>query len=427
MADEEPEERTKLFIGGVNWSTNEEMFKDFFSQFGPVVESIIMRERDGKSRGFGFVVFFKRSSAEKVMASQLELDGRPLDCKFAVPKGETPGFAGRQGGANVGRICKIFVGGIHLDASQEDLRSYFSSYGVVAETTIMQDHMSQKSRGFGFVTFDSANAVDAVIQDNDKHILMDKKMDCKVATPRPERFPGGRGGWRGDDWRSSPGGWNGPPQGGWNGPPQGGWNGPPQGGWNGPPQGGWNGPPRGGWNGPPQGGWNGPPHGGNGNRGGDGGHGYQGGYSGYQGGRGGGGYSGPAYRGGYSGGAQDDGYRGGGPGGYSNYPPAQAPQAQTPQAPAAEGYYDQSGYQAGVQSQYPAATSSWDATATPVSTGAVGYAAGASSSYNAYPAADATYSQGSYPPVAQGGGNYDPYRAPPSAPEQRFQPYSSRR
>lgn len=47
----------------------------------------------------------------------------------------------------------------------DDLRDHFSSYGNVVEHQIMVDHSTGRSRGFGFVTFESEDSVERVISE----------------------------------------------------------------------------------------------------------------------------------------------------------------------------------------------------------------------------------------------------------------------
>jgi len=68
---------TKLFVGGLAWTTTEEALKDFFAQAGTGVEAKIVTDKySGKSRGFGFV---EMSSAEEVEKAKAELNGKELD------------------------------------------------------------------------------------------------------------------------------------------------------------------------------------------------------------------------------------------------------------------------------------------------------------------------------------------------------------
>merc|ERR1719506_1721713 len=49
---------------------------------------------------------------------------------------------------------KVFVGGLNPTTTTEDLRAYFSEYGVVTDSCVITDSSSKASRGFGFVEFE---------------------------------------------------------------------------------------------------------------------------------------------------------------------------------------------------------------------------------------------------------------------------------
>jgi len=57
-------------------------------------------------------------------------------------------------------VKKVFVGGIGQDTRDEHLREYFSRYGIVQTASVMTDKVTGNSRGFGFVVFESPEAVD---------------------------------------------------------------------------------------------------------------------------------------------------------------------------------------------------------------------------------------------------------------------------
>jgi len=172
----------KIFVGGLSWDTSDDSFKTYFKQFGVVEEAIVMRDRmTGTSRGFGFVTFKDTASMDAVLGSTtpLELDGRPVDCKSAVPKEEI-----QKTGQ---RTKKIFVGGLSPDTTESEFSNYFSKFGTVTEAIIMMDHDSKRSRGFGFITYDSEDSVEDVMrmQDSGKpHSLTDKVVECKKAVPK---------------------------------------------------------------------------------------------------------------------------------------------------------------------------------------------------------------------------------------------------
>ncbi|XP_071710782.1 uncharacterized protein [Rutidosis leptorrhynchoides] len=169
----------KLFVGGIAWETSEEAFSNYFSNYGEITDSVIMMDKiTGRPRGFGFVTFADPSDADKVLAQDHVIDGRPVEVKRTVPRDDA------QGGRGVLRTKKIFVGGIPLTLSEDEMREYFSNYGEVIEHQIMLDHVTGRSRGFGFVTFDSEEAVDKIFHDGQIHELGGKQVEVKRAEPK---------------------------------------------------------------------------------------------------------------------------------------------------------------------------------------------------------------------------------------------------
>ncbi|CAH1244631.1 CIRBP [Branchiostoma lanceolatum] len=57
---------------------------------------------------------------------------------------------------------KLFVGGLSWDTTSDGLESTFSEYGEITDCKVITDRETNRSRGFGFVTFandgDAANA-----------------------------------------------------------------------------------------------------------------------------------------------------------------------------------------------------------------------------------------------------------------------------
>ncbi|KAI0301887.1 hypothetical protein B0F90DRAFT_1716145 [Multifurca ochricompacta] len=74
---QEHQRATKLFIGGLAGSVTSESMRDFFSQFGKVVDSTVMLDREtGRSKGFGFVSFEDTDVTPFLGFGNLEIDGK---------------------------------------------------------------------------------------------------------------------------------------------------------------------------------------------------------------------------------------------------------------------------------------------------------------------------------------------------------------
>jgi RNA recognition motif-containing protein len=52
---------------------------------------------------------------------------------------------------------KLFVGGISWNLSWQDLKDAFKEYGEVVHAKIIMDRETGKSRGFGFVEFETVD------------------------------------------------------------------------------------------------------------------------------------------------------------------------------------------------------------------------------------------------------------------------------
>ncbi len=94
---------TKLYVGGLPYSSTEDSLRNHFAQAGEVVSaSIIMDKMTGRSRGFGFVEMAEADGAQKAveMFDGKDFEGRTLTVNEARPKEDRPrrSFGGDRGG-----------------------------------------------------------------------------------------------------------------------------------------------------------------------------------------------------------------------------------------------------------------------------------------------------------------------------------------
>ncbi|XP_050979230.1 DAZ-associated protein 1 isoform X1 [Labeo rohita] len=202
----------KLFVGGLDWSTTQETLRNYFSQYGEVVDCVIMKDKStNQSRGFGFVKFKDPNCVRTVLDTKPHnLDGRNIDPKPCTPRGMQPektrakdGWKGSKSDSNKSK--KIFVGGIPHNCGEAELRDYFNRFGVVTEVVMIYDAEKQRPRavlsqhpaalltfgrwlGFGFITFEAEQSVDQAVNMH-FHDIMGKKVEVKKAEPRDSKAP----------------------------------------------------------------------------------------------------------------------------------------------------------------------------------------------------------------------------------------------
>jgi RNA recognition motif-containing protein len=72
---------TKLFVGSLPWSVNDQKLKETFEQHGSVLTAKVVLDRDTqRSRGFGFVEMENSTDASKAIKAlnESEIDGRNI-------------------------------------------------------------------------------------------------------------------------------------------------------------------------------------------------------------------------------------------------------------------------------------------------------------------------------------------------------------
>ena len=65
---DEQEKTSKIFVGGVSQEATEADFREYFTQFGRVLDATLMMDKDtGRPRGFGFVTFDSEGAVENAL------------------------------------------------------------------------------------------------------------------------------------------------------------------------------------------------------------------------------------------------------------------------------------------------------------------------------------------------------------------------
>jgi RNA recognition motif-containing protein len=90
---------------------------------------------------------------------------------------------------------KLFVGNLSFNTTENALNDAFAAFGTVTETNLMMDRMTNRPRGFGFVTMSSPEEAQKAIDGMNGKELDGRALTVNIARPREER-PGGGGGRR---------------------------------------------------------------------------------------------------------------------------------------------------------------------------------------------------------------------------------------
>mmetsp|Transcript_4910 Transcript_4910/g.12467 ORF Transcript_4910/g.12467 Transcript_4910/m.12467 type:complete len:622 (+) Transcript_4910:249-2114(+) len=171
-----PSTFNNVYVKNVHESVLEDKLREVFEKYGALTSVVVMKDAEGKSKGFGFVCFEDTDAASKAVE---ELDGftieeKPwvvcraqkkaereaeLKAKFDAERRER---MEKMAGAN------LYIKNLEDTTDDAKLRDLFAEYGTITSCRVMRD-TSGASRGSAFVAFSSADeATRAVTEMNGK-------------------------------------------------------------------------------------------------------------------------------------------------------------------------------------------------------------------------------------------------------------------
>jgi RNA recognition motif-containing protein len=82
---------------------------------------------------------------------------------------------------------KLFVGNIDWGTTDEDLQKLFSQHGEIEEAIIIKDKFSNRSKGFGFVTFVNDEDAEKAVAELNEYELNGRNLVVNEARPPKPR------------------------------------------------------------------------------------------------------------------------------------------------------------------------------------------------------------------------------------------------
>lgn len=176
----------KLYVGNLSFDTTAETLRDWFGQFGSVIDVYIPFDQTrGMSRGYAFVTLDKDDAEKAIEGSNgQELEGRVLTVNESLPRGQKAPRKPRVEGT------KLYVGNLSFDTTEEDLRYLFEEFGDIIDCYMPEDRETGRSRGFAFVTMENDAALRAA-DETDGCEMDGRILRVNEAQPKGNSYSGG--------------------------------------------------------------------------------------------------------------------------------------------------------------------------------------------------------------------------------------------
>ncbi|CAN6465145.1 unnamed protein product [Victoria cruziana] len=162
----------RLYVGNLPYSITSPRLSEIFGEAGKVVAAEVVCERtpERRSRGFGFVTMASTEEANEAikMFNGSQLGGRTMKVNFPeIPRGGERAVVGprirRSSRAFVDTPYKIYAGNLAWTLTSDGLRSAFEAQSGLVGAKVVYERDSGKSRGFGFVSFQSREDAESAL------------------------------------------------------------------------------------------------------------------------------------------------------------------------------------------------------------------------------------------------------------------------
>ncbi|KAL2939363.1 Polyadenylate-binding protein 2 [Bienertia sinuspersici] len=185
---------TNVYVKNLPETTTDDDMNKIFGQYGKISSAVVMRDVDGKSKGFGFVNFENADDAAKAVEA---LNGQMIDGKEwyvgkAQKKAEREAELKHQFDQSMKEVVdqyqgkNLYIKNLDDTIDDEKLKEIFSQFGTVTSCKIMRDP-SGVSKGSGFVAFSSAEEASRALSEMSGKIIVSKPLYVALAQRKEDR------------------------------------------------------------------------------------------------------------------------------------------------------------------------------------------------------------------------------------------------
>ncbi|CAF1706198.1 hypothetical protein Bca4012_005032 [Brassica carinata] len=185
---------TNVYVKNLAESTTDEDLKSAFGEFGEITSAVVMRDGDGKSKGFGFVNFEDAGDAAKAVEG---LNGKTFgDKEWYVGRAQKKSERESElkvryeeslrEAADKFQSCNLYVKNLDESISDEKLKEMFAPCGTVTSSKVMRD-TNGISRGAGFVAFSTPEEATKAMSEMSGKMIENKPLYVAVAQRKEDR------------------------------------------------------------------------------------------------------------------------------------------------------------------------------------------------------------------------------------------------
>jgi nucleolin len=195
----------EVFVGGISFNATEKNLKDFFNSCGVITLVKIVYNKEGKSRGRGFVKFTTPEGVKRALQLNGSVFlGKPIivdavksfDNLFQNPE-ENPNlkvnaiikdFTPKQSAFDQVESSTLLVRNLSYEVTETDLLNIFKDCGGVKNTRIIRRNTGL-SKGYGFADFESIEQAKKGLE-KEGSVIKGRRITLEFSAPKNVRHEG---------------------------------------------------------------------------------------------------------------------------------------------------------------------------------------------------------------------------------------------
>uniref|UniRef100_A0A3P8W9H4 Poly(U) binding splicing factor 60 n=1 Tax=Cynoglossus semilaevis TaxID=244447 RepID=A0A3P8W9H4_CYNSE len=189
----------RVYVGSIYYELGEDTIRQAFAPFGPIksidmsFDSVTM-----KHKGFAFVEYEVPEAAQLALEqmNSVVLGGRNIKVGRPSNIGQAQPIID-QLAEEARAFNRIYVASLHVDLSDDDIRSVFEAFGKIKSCILSREPTTGRHRGYGFIEYEKAqSAQDAVASMNlfdlgGQYLRVGKAVTPPIPLLTPAPPPGG--------------------------------------------------------------------------------------------------------------------------------------------------------------------------------------------------------------------------------------------
>ncbi|XP_063980205.1 squamous cell carcinoma antigen recognized by T-cells 3-like [Diachasmimorpha longicaudata] len=178
------DDKISVFVSNLDYATTEEEIRTALKPVGPISFVKLITDYKGRSKGFCYVTLSSSNAVEDALKlDRTPINGRPMFISRCDPNKTTRANAFKY--ASTLEANKLFVKGLPVKTTKEDLEMIFKAYGSLKDVRIVT-YRNGHSKGLAYVEFEDETSASKAVLATDGLTIDDKVISVAISKP-PER------------------------------------------------------------------------------------------------------------------------------------------------------------------------------------------------------------------------------------------------